>query len=91
MVEFVCPAATSIQYATICAVQHLMVLLYSVKKVSVARQFCALLSHVLTAYYLVTVVDNCFITRSHVFSSSIILYSALAANTVKPGVSDLWF
>ena len=30
-------------------------------------QFRALLSHFLTAYYLVTVVDSCFITRSHVF------------------------
>ena len=27
-------------------------------------------THVLTAYYLVTFVDNCFITRFHVFSSS---------------------
>ena len=38
--------------------------------ISVACQFCALLSHVLTAYYLVTFVDSCFITRFHVFSSS---------------------
>ena len=33
--------------------------------VSVGCQFCALLSHVLTAYYLVTFEDNCFITRFH--------------------------
>ena len=32
-------------------------------------QFCALLSHFLTAYYLVTVVDSCFITRFLVISS----------------------
>ena len=35
-------------------------------------KFRALLSHVLTAYYLVTVVDSCFITRFLVFSSSIL-------------------
>ena len=35
--------------------------------VSVASQFCALLSHFLTAHHLVTVVDSCCITRSHVF------------------------
>ena len=35
--------------------------------ISVACQFCALLSHVLTAYYLVTVVDSCSITRFIVF------------------------
>ena len=35
--------------------------------VSVACQFCALLSHFLTVYHLVTVVDSCCITRSHVF------------------------
>ena len=34
--------------------------------VSVACQFCALLSHFLTVYHLVTVVDSCCITRSHV-------------------------
>ena len=33
--------------------------------VSVACQFCALLSYFITAYYLVTVVDTCCITRSH--------------------------
>ena len=35
--------------------------------VSVACQCCALLSHFLTAYYRLTVVDSCSITRSHVF------------------------
>ena len=35
--------------------------------VSVACQVCALLSHFLTVYHLVTVVDSCCITRSHVF------------------------
>ena len=35
--------------------------------VSVACQFCALLLHFLTVYHLVTVVDSCCITRSHVF------------------------
>ena len=33
--------------------------------VSVACQFCALLSYFITAYYLVTVVDTCCITLSH--------------------------
>ena len=36
-------------------------------KVSVACQFCALLSHFLTVYHLLTVVESCCITRSHVF------------------------
>ena len=35
--------------------------------VSVACQFCALLSHFLTVNHLVTVVDSCCITHSHVF------------------------
>ena len=35
--------------------------------VSVACQFCALLSHFLAIYHLVTVVDSCCTTRSHVF------------------------
>ena len=35
--------------------------------VSVVCQFCAILSHFLTVYHLVTVVDSCCITRSHVF------------------------
>ena len=39
--------------------------------ISVASQFCALLSHFLTAYHLVTVVDSCCITRSHVSSLSL--------------------
>ena len=33
--------------------------------VSVAGQFCTQLSHVLTVYHLVTVVDSCCIARSH--------------------------
>ena len=36
-------------------------------KVSVACQLFAQLSHFLTIYHLVTVVDSCCITRSHVF------------------------
>ena len=43
--------------------------------VSVACQFCALLSHLLTVYQLVTVVDSCCITRSHVFLVGFALYS----------------
>ena len=42
--------------------------------VSVACEFCSLLLHVITVYDLGTVVDSCFIIRSHVFSSSSILH-----------------
>ena len=35
---------------------------------------CALLSHFLTAYYIVTVGDSCFITRFHVISSILANY-----------------
>ena len=44
--------------------------------VSVACQFCDLLAHFLTVYYLVTVVDSSFITRFHVISSTVFLILA---------------
>ena len=41
--------------------------------VSEKCQFCALLSHFLTAYYLVAVVDRCFKTRFHLISSILVI------------------
>ena len=46
--------------------------------VSVACQFCALLSHFLTVYHLVTVVDSCCITCSHVFLLFFTFYYCLS-------------